>query len=267
MKTIDINSIPREGLSKNNQGLDRSNQGLDRLEKVDQGLDENDKPYFDEDAARVARKRKQYESYAIGIEGTKNRLYALCFWLIALGTAFFFYQRHQSQLNIRAQDEMFKAVYYFEAGEFDKALEGDGTNKGFVHILEDYIGTKAANAARLYAAIIYMHKKDYNTALLRLMRFSSSDSLLRARAWAVMGDGYSEQKVFHHASRFYLKAANHRPNSIFSPKYLAKAALALEADEKYKEACDCYKQIINKYPQSLYYELALKESGRLSARL
>ncbi|MBX9890023.1 MAG: cytochrome C biosynthesis protein [Amoebophilaceae bacterium] len=260
MKTIDINTIPREG-------LDKSNHGLDRLEKVDQGLDENNKPYFDEDAARVARKRKQYESYAIGVEGTKNRFYALCLWLIAFGIGFFFYRRHQNRLNILAQDEMFKAVYYFESGEFDKALHGDGTNKGFVHILEDYIGTKAGEAARLYASISYMHKKDYNTALLRLLRFSSSGSILRARAWAAMGDGYSEQKIFHHASKYYLKAANHRPNSIFSPKYLAKAAIAFEAHEKYKEACDCHKQIINKYPQSLYYELALKESGRLSARL
>lgn len=53
---------------------------------------------------------------------------------------------------------------------------------------------------------------------------------------------------------------------IYSPKYWIKAAIILEKRGKYKRASACYKQIIKKYPNSQYKELAIKESHRLAVK-
>jgi hypothetical protein len=46
--------------------------------------------------------------------------------------AYFLYNYWVTNQNESAQNEMFQAVYYFEADSLDLALEGDGNNYGFL---------------------------------------------------------------------------------------------------------------------------------------
>ena len=71
--------------------------------------------------------------------------------LILAVLALFFYRGHIESQNSEAQEEMFQAVYFYEADSLSKALNGDGLNYGFLKIISDYPGTDAANLANFYA--------------------------------------------------------------------------------------------------------------------
>ncbi|WP_243518326.1 MULTISPECIES: tol-pal system YbgF family protein [unclassified Candidatus Cardinium] len=228
MKTIDINSIPRKIIAHS-----REKESLKELNH------------------------------------SKKKWYILLFLIACMAAAswlWFLYLKPTKSL--KAEDEAFQAVYHFEAGDFDKALKGDGLHKGLLEIIKAYPGTTTANLACFYTGIAYMHQKQYDEALAFLSRFKAKDFILQARAWSVMGDAHSEQKNHKQAAIYYIKAAHYKENSVYSPGYLIKAAIAFETDGQYKQAYDCYQEIIAKYPTSRYNSsLAIKESNRLSATL
>ena len=60
-----------------------------------------------------------------------------------------------------------------------------------------------------------------------------------------------------------MKAANYRSNKIFTPTYLAKAALAYEANTDCKAALGCYQRIVQEFPEATQYGEALKHTARL----
>jgi tetratricopeptide (TPR) repeat protein len=188
--------------------------------------------------------------------------------LLALGLgAMGWWNHRQSRLDKLAQNELFQAVYYFEAGKYDKALEGDGTYPGFLSLIESYQYTRTARLAHFYAGVCCMHQERYPEAIIHLTHFKSSDPLFQARAWSLIADAFVEQKRYEEAIPYYLKAANHKPSKHASPAYLRKAALAYEAQKAYPKALECYQTIIKKYGKSDFKEQAEKEIARLEALL
>ncbi|TSJ81433.1 MAG: cytochrome C biosynthesis protein [Candidatus Cardinium sp.] len=199
-------------------------------------------------------------------KGGKRKWYVIGIGLILLAAAVYFgFLYLKESKNVQAQDDVFQAIYHFEAGDFDKALKGDGVNKGLLEVIKQYPYTATANLACFYAGIAYMHQKEYDQVRAFLSRFKVNDYIVQARAWCVMGDAYSEQKNHKQAAIYYMKAARYKANSVYTPGYLVKAAVAFEADAQYKNAYDCYQEIVEKYPISRYGSgLAIKEASRLS---
>src|ERR1044071_2184181 len=75
--------------------------------------------------------------------------------LIALG--WIIYKKYfKEPAEEKAADAMFKAEEYFRNDSLQLALNGDGQNKGFLYILNNYGGTKAGNLAHFYAGICYL---------------------------------------------------------------------------------------------------------------
>lgn len=192
-------------------------------------------------------------------------LYMLAGIFLAVVVGVFLWQRHQHQRDAAAQRDIFQAVYAFEAGNFAQALRSDGTCAGFLDIIQEYRGTKTANLAHLYAGICYMRQQDYQEAIQHLQQFRARDYLAQARAWALIGDAYTEQQNYAQAAVYYLKAADYKPNAFFTPTYLQNAALAYEALEDYQAALKCYQRIVKTYPKSDLYEEACKHTSRLEA--
>ncbi len=205
------------------------------------------------------------QKMAMRIEGHQRRLYLIGLVALISVTGFFFFKRYQHQQNEVAQCEMFQAVYYFEQEAFDKALNGDGTWMGLLDIVKEYRFAKAANLAYFYIGVSYLHQKDYTQAIRFLAKFKSKDLLLRARAWALIGDAYAEQKDYRQASDYYMRAAAYKPNKVFTPIYLVKAALAYEANKDCQAALGCYQRIIDKFPGATQYGEAVKHGARLKA--
>ena len=182
--------------------------------------------------------------------------------LIIVG-GYFAFNYYKNSQNDLAQKEMFQAVYYFEADSLDKALNGDGNNLGFLEIIDEYGVTDAANLANFYAGVSYLKQGKFELARLYLEDFSANDLLIQARAYALVGDSYMEEKKYDDAAKYYNKAANYKPNKYFSPTYLMKEALAYEKLNQNDKAKEAYEKIITQYWDSDEYQEAKKFKARL----
>lgn len=183
--------------------------------------------------------------------------------LILAVVALFFYRGHIESQNVEAQEEMFQAVYFYEADSLSKALNGDGLNYGFLKIIGDYPGTDAANLANFYAGSIYMSLGEYKSAVRHLTEFSSSDYLVQARAYSLLGDGHMEQNLFTEAAGYYQKAVDYKPNESYTPVYLQKLAIAQENAGNYSAAAAAYGKIVEDYFKSRLVQEAKKHKARL----
>ena len=183
---------------------------------------------------------------------------------IAIASVFGYTYYIESQ-NEAAQNDMFQAIFYFESDSLNRALNGDGNNYGFLEIIDEYGGTEAANLAHYYAGVSFLKQEQYDDAIVHLSDFSSSDLLVQARAYALIGDAYMEQEDFQQAADYYERAANYKPNEFFTPQYLVKAALAYEAMGDHSTAAETYGQVVEEYPESAEYQQALKQQTRLES--
>ncbi len=186
--------------------------------------------------------------------------------MILIIAGILFYQIHKANQNKTAQAEMFQAVYYFEQDSVELALQGDGSNRGFLYILDNYGGTEAANLANYYVGAIYLSQGEFQRSVDHLRKFSSSDFLIQAQAYSLIGDAYMELGNTSDAIRFYRRAADHNPNPFFTPKYLAKLAVAYEEAADLKNAISTYERIENEYFDSYEQTNARKHRARLEGR-
>lgn len=174
-----------------------------------------------------------------------------------------FFQYNTQQQNEKAQAEMFQAVYFFEQDSVDFALNGDGINKGFLTIIENYPRTDAANLSHFYTGSIYLSQKKFEDALTHLEEFSTDDYLVQAKAYSLIGDANLELGKTDEAIEQYTKAARTHENKFMSPKYLAKLAVAQEEAGKLEEAILTYTEIEEKYYESFEFAAARKHKARL----
>lgn len=212
----------------------------------------------------LAAKISKTEEY---LEQNKKLVFSIGGALAVIIAAYFLYNYWITNQNDTAQSEMFQAVYYFEADSLDKALNGDGNNYGFIEIIEEYAMTDAANLAHYYAGACFLKKGEYISAVDHLESYSSSDLLIQARAYALIGDAHVEMGNHEDAVKYYNKAANYNSNEYTSPNYLIKAAVIHELLEDYESAFDCYNTIVEKYVNSSEYQTARKHKARLEGKV
>jgi TolA-binding protein len=182
--------------------------------------------------------------------------------IILIGGILFF-QFNNANQNKKAQAEMFQAVYFFEQDSTDFALNGDGINKGFLKIVDDYPRTDAANLAHFYIGSIYLSERKFQEAINHFEDFSSDDYLVQAKAISLIGDAYLELGNLEKAISNYSKAAKTNVNKFTTPKYLAKLAVAQEEAGKIEDAIKTYGEIEEKYFESFEYSAARKHKARL----
>jgi tetratricopeptide (TPR) repeat protein len=157
----------------------------------------------------------------------------------------------QNPKEEKASDAIFKAEEYYRMDSLQKALNGDGLNLGFVKVIDKYGGTKLGNLARFYAGDCYLRTGDFNNAVKQLEEFSTSEKLVQARAYKLLGDAYSELGKNDEAISNYKKAANHfTEDNVNSAEYLFFAAALSEKAGKTKEAIELYKELKDKFPET-----------------
>src|SRR3990170_5512157 len=158
----------------------------------------------------MAKKEEHKHELLENPEALKEKLVGAEHWLerhpkIIVGIAagiliivggYFAFNYYKNNQNILAQNEMFQAVYYFEADSLDKALNGDGNNLGFLQIIDEFGITDAANLANYYAGVSYLKQGKYELSRLYLEDFSANDLLIQARAYSLFGDAFMEEKKY-----------------------------------------------------------------------
>ncbi|MBK6265532.1 tetratricopeptide repeat protein [Marivirga sp. S37H4] len=200
------------------------------------------------------------------IENNKKVVLGVGGLIAIIIVAFFGYKYYMDNQNELAQKEMFQAVYWYENGEFDLALNGDGNNLGFMDLLEDFGATKAGNLSSFYIGSIYLQQGEFQKAIDHLEDFSADDLLVQSRAYALIGDAYLELGNYSKAADHYGKAASTNSTEEFSPIYLLKQGLAYEKANDTEKAKDSYKQIIKDFSKSEEVSEAKKYLSLLEAK-
>jgi predicted negative regulator of RcsB-dependent stress response len=170
-----------------------------------------------------------------------------------------------SSQDTDAQEALFSSTYAFEADSLKQALNGTGGNAGLLKVADDYGMTKAGNLANFMAGVALLKQGQYDKAIERLQAFSSSDLLVQARAYSLLGDAYMEKKTTEEAINYYKKAIDYKPNDHFTPTYMMKLANAYEVAKNNKEAIEVYNNLINEHPNSVEVINARKYKAKLEA--
>jgi tetratricopeptide (TPR) repeat protein len=157
--------------------------------------------------------------------------------------------------EVAAQEAVFYAQNWFAAGEFQKALEGDGVNYGFYEIIDDYKSTKVGKAAKLYAGTCELNLGNYDEAITYLSKFKTKDANVQALAYSRLGDAYAQLENIEDAAGEYKKAATTSTLDEHSANYYYRAAMAYEYLEKVSEAANMYKEITTIYPNASDFNL------------
>lgn len=147
-----------------------------------------------------------------------------------------------------AMAQTFTAEQYFRAGDFEKALNGDGNALGFNQIISEY-GSKSGEAVYFYAGVCNLQLGNFAEAINNLKGYKSDDAIMNARALACIGDAYAAQNDFASALSNYKSAAAASDN-ILAANYLLKAGIICEEMGKPAEALAFYQQIKDKYQAS-----------------
>jgi tetratricopeptide (TPR) repeat protein len=197
------------------------------------------------------------------LQKNKNIVIGVIAALVLLVGGWVGYSYYKKTQDQEAQSLMFPAVYHFETDSLKKALNGDGLHEGLVAIADDYGMTKAGNLANFYTGVAHLKEGKYDEAINYLKDFKSSDLLVQARAYSLIGDAYMEKGQTGEAISYYEKAANYEPNEFFTPQYLSKLAIAQEANKNYEAAIQTYNKIIEQYSGSSEVTNAKKYKARL----
>ena len=152
--------------------------------------------------------------------------------------------------NKEALSQMYVAEDYFEKDSFNLALNGDGNNLGFLDIIDQYKITKAANLAKYYAGISFLHLGQYEDAIHYLSIFHSHDLMISVVAKGAMGDAYMQLGEEEKALEYYIKASKSSKTDFVTPIYLMKAGEVMEDLKKYDRALAVYTEIRDNYPKS-----------------
>lgn len=147
-----------------------------------------------------------------------------------------------------AMAQTYTAEQYFRAGEFDKALNGDGNALGFKQIISDY-GTKSGESVYFYAGVCNLQLGNFAEAISDLKKYNGEDAVISARALACIGDAYAAQNDFSSALSNY-KAAAAKADNMLAANYLLKAGIVCEEMGKPADALKFYEEIKEKYPSS-----------------
>ena len=148
----------------------------------------------------------------------------------------------------RAAEEMFAAEQWFAEGNFDKALNGDDTYRGFLSVIDSYGCTKAGNLAKYYAGASYLQMGNFDEAARWLKKYNGKDTFTRPLAEMMLGDALIEQGQTKEAVAHYTKAAKMNDNYITAPTALFKAGMAYLMLSDNAKALDCFQQVKKNYP-------------------
>ena len=151
---------------------------------------------------------------------------------------------------LEASNENAKAVVYFMAGNYDKALNGDDAECiGFQAIADEYSWYQQGKLAALYAGICYYELGQYEDAAKYLKEFSAEDLNIDPAANQLLGDAYVELQEYGKAAKAF-EAAAASGNEVIAPMSLKKAGIVYLHEGEKGKALKAFKTIKDEYPAS-----------------
>ena len=183
----------------------------------------------------------------------KNTIVGGIVAVVVVVAAVFCYNNYvKAPRELKASEALFQAEQLFRAGNFEQALNGDSLGAmGFVTVADEYSGTDAGNLANAYAGMALAQLKKYEEALKYLNDFSGDDAMVAPAALGTMGNCYAQLGQNDKAASALMKAASMSDSHSLSPIYLLQAGQIYEELGQNDKAVEAYKQIKNKYFNSM----------------
>lgn len=210
-----------------------------------------------QEALEVAEALNKSEAF---FNKNKNAIIIAVVVLLALIAGIFIYKEYVSgPREDKASTALARGQEYFNAEQFDKALNGDGASyAGFAKIASDYSSTDAGNLANLYAGLCQANLGKWKEAITYLEKFSTTgDDMVSPAAVAALGNAYAHVNELDKAVSTLKKAADMADskgyegvNNSLSPTFRLQAAEILESQGKKDEALKIYQDIKAKYTNS-----------------
>jgi tetratricopeptide (TPR) repeat protein len=180
--------------------------------------------------------------------------------ILAIIAGIFMYKAYVSgPREEKASTALGRGQEYFNADQYDKALNGDGANyAGFLKIASDYSSTDAGNLANLYAGLCYANLGKWEDAVKYLDQYSpGDDSMVSPAAVAALGNAYAHVNQIDKAISALKKAADMADskgvdgvNNSIAPTFRMQAAQLVESQGNKEEALKMYQDIKKKYVNS-----------------
>ena len=210
-----------------------------------------------QEALEVAEALNKSEAF---FNKNKNAIIIAVVALLVIIAGIFIYKEYVSgPREEKASTALGRGQEYFNAEQFDKALNGDGASyAGFAKIASDYSSTAAGNLANLYAGLCQANLGKWKEAITYLEKFSTTgDDMVSPAAVAALGNAYAHVNELDKAVSTLKKAADMADskgsegvNNSIAPTFRLQAAEILESQGKKDEALKIYQDIKAKYTNS-----------------
>lgn len=187
----------------------------------------------------------------------KNAIIGCLVALVLIVGGCIFYKNYKADKQEEASTAIAKAQELFGNQNYELALNGsDSLNvKGFLAIASEYSSTDAGNLAQLYAGLCYANLDKWQEAAQCLEQFDGADDqMISPAALGALGNVYAHLNDLDKAVSTLKKAAEQADNNSLSPTFLIQAGQILEEQGQKAEALTLYKQIKEKYFQSMQYQ-------------
>jgi tetratricopeptide (TPR) repeat protein len=205
--------------------------------------------------------KKQHEALNVGEAVTRSEVFLIknkykiiggVVAIVVIVAAIVLYQTLYAQpREVEASTTLARGQAYFEADQYEKALNGDSLSfEGLLRLKEDYSGTKAANLADAYIGLSYAHLGKYEEAAQALDKFSGKDQMVAPAIKGAIGNCYALLGQLDKAASMLLKAAGEADNNSLSPIFLQQAGEILIKQGKYDDAISAFTTIKDKYFRS-----------------
>lgn len=190
------------------------------------------------------------------VEKNKNIVFGVLGAIVAVVLGYFGYKTYTASQDEEGQAKLFSTMYKFEADSNKVAA------KEAAKVANEF-GGNAANLAHFVAGTASLKEGKFDTAIEHLKAFSANDLLVQARAYALIGDAYSEKKNYSEAIDYYKKAVDYKPNKQFTLTYMKKLAIAYESNKQPEEALSVYTEMVEKYADTQEGQEAKKYKAML----
>ena len=196
----------------------------------------------------IVEVRDQAQSF---LDANQRLIFGTLTALVVLAGSFIAYKNlYQIPRQGEAVEQMFRAEGQFERDSFALALTNPGGGYlGFLDIIQNYKGTKAANLSKYYAGISYLHLGKYDAAASYLEDFKPTGDISPIMKNGALGDAFAEMGDMGKAEAQYRKAASSN-NDALTPYYMKKLGMLLESQGQNDLAKDWYEKIKTDYPTS-----------------
>lgn len=150
-----------------------------------------------------------------------------------------------------AGEQISQAQKQFERDSFALALTNPGGGySGFLDIIENYKGTKAANLSYYYAGVSYLNLGKFDAAVSYLEDFKAQGKIMPIMKYGALADAYAELNQMDKARGLYEKATTVETNEAITPFYLKRLAMMHERDKNFDKARKAYETIKEEFPNS-----------------